>query len=794
MRNPDERAREPHGPLADLRVVEAASGIAGPYCGKMWVDAGAQVLKVEPPGGDPMRGWSPSPEARTRAPLFAYLNAGKRSVVGTLENAEVMATLRDADLLIIDETVANETVRRLVAAQPALVVCSITPFGRDEGALRRPWSEFIVQAESGTLGWRGFPERHPVQVGGRIGEWLAGCTAAPAALVATMAARRSGRGEVIDCSMVDVMAVAGTNFTNIMHEIMGSPARTGPARLWSDIPSVEPAADGWIGLNTNAGHHFEMLCVLIERPELDNEWHNATVRITRRAEWERILHAWTRRHGVAEIVERAAALRIPVAPVHSGRTVLDDEHLTARKVFVRHPDGFLQPRRPYLLDGEPLAPVGPTPALGSATGFSWPKRAPGDSKPAGPGMPLQGVRIVDMTNWWVGAGATHVLASLGAEVIHIESTARPDGMRTIGFHYGADRWWERSFMFLGANTNKLGVTLDVTSPEGMALLKRLIGTADALVENFSPRVCEQFGLNWEAIQAINPRAVFMRMPAFGLDGPWRDRVAFAQTMEQLTGIAWVTGYRHDAPMIGKGVADPTAAMHGAFALLVALTKRERSGRGVFVESTMVESVLNCAAEPAIEWSANGVELQRDGNRSPHAAPQGLYLCRGTEQWLALSVTSDAQWQPLTAVLERPDLGADPALASLRGRRAAHDRLDEILGTWAAARELDEALRALRGAGVPAAALADARILHALPHLRKRHLYEKVEHPVVGPIHVPNLPYRWSSVDSWTRLRSPLLGEHNRAVLGGLLGASDEELTKLEAAGVIGTEPPAGAAA
>jgi len=769
-------------------VVEAASGIAAPYCGKMFLDAGAQVVKVEPAGGDPLRSWSPSGTSARPAPLFAYLNAGKQSVVGPLGDARTGELLGEADLLLVDEQVPEEVLQRAVAAHPSLVVCSITPFGRDGDLLNRPWSDLIVQAESGALGWRGLPERHPVQLGGRLGEWLAGCHAAPAALVATLAARRTGRGEVIDCSMVDVMAVAGTNFTHIMNNLLGNPEPTGPARQWSDIPSVEPAADGWIGLNTNAGHHFEMLCVLIERPELvGSPWHNLAVRMARRQEWEEMLHAWTRRQTVADIVERGAALRIPVTPVHSGRTVLENPHLVHRQVFVRHPDGFLQPRRPYLLDGEHPAPVGRTPDLGGGSSFAWAERAPLPQRPAPCGLPLEGTRVLDLTNWWVGAAATHVLAGLGAEVIHVESTAHPDGMRTIGFHFGADRWWERSYMFLGANTNKLGLTLDLNHPEGRALLERLVERSDAVVENFSPRVLEQFGITWERIRGINPRVVFMRMPAFGLTGPWRERVAFAQTMEQMSGIAWVTGYRHDAPMIGKGVGDPIAGMHGAFALLVALAERDRTGRGVFVEATMIEAILNLAAEATIEWSAHGLELQRNGNRSPHAAPQGVYRCREEEQWLALSVLSDDQWQGLTRALERPDLASDPALVSLRGRHAAHDRLDEILEAWAAAREIEEAVRLLAAAGVPAARLADPRVLprHAL--LQKRRLYDQVEHPVVGPIQVPGLPYRWKSVESWTRRRTPMLGEHNRTVLGGLLGLSDEELARLEAAGVIGTQ-------
>jgi crotonobetainyl-CoA:carnitine CoA-transferase CaiB-like acyl-CoA transferase len=174
------------------------------------------------------------------------------------------------------------------------------------------------------------------------------------------------------------------------------------------------------------------------------------------------------------------------------------------------------------------------------------------------------------------------------------------------------------------------------------------------VENFTPRVLENFGLSWERVQALNPRAIMLRMPAFGLSGPWRDYTGFAQTMEQLSGMAWMTGHADDQPRIPRGPCDPLAGMHSAFAFLVALAERATSGHGHHVESTMVESALNVAAEQLVEWSAHGHLMEREGNRSPLAAPQGLYPCAGgqpgMEDWLALSIAKDEQWRALRSVL------------------------------------------------------------------------------------------------------------------------------------------------
>jgi crotonobetainyl-CoA:carnitine CoA-transferase CaiB-like acyl-CoA transferase len=293
------------------------------------------------------------------------------------------------------------------------------------------------------------------------------------------------------------------------------------------------------------------------------------------------------------------------------------------------------------------------------------------------------------------------------------------------------------------------------------------------------------------VHAANPNAVMVRMPAFGLDGPWRDRPGFAQTMEQVTGLAWLTGYVEDQPRIQRGPCDPNAGMHAAFAALVGLRQRDRTGTGCFVEVPMVEAALAIAAEPVLEWTAYGRLLARAGNRGPRACPQGVYACRGSEQWLAVSVLDDAQWQGLVEAVASPGWAADPALATLSGRRDKEDALDQALAEWAAGQDLDRAVAKLVNHGVPAAPAWDPRRASEHPQLADRGFFEMVDHPVAGTHPTPTQPFRMGSVARWIRRPAPLFGEHNGEVLGDLLGAiglAPGDLEKLESAGVIGTRP------
>ncbi len=789
-----------HG-LRDLRVIDCSTGIAGGYCTKLLADAGADVVKLEPPEGDPLRRWSATGADLHGAdgPLFQFLAAGKRSVVGRPEDAASPALFAGADLVVESFAPGDagaDAALGLPARFPGLVLLSLTPFGRRGPWAARPATEFTIQAESGSIGSRGLPGREPFQAGGRITEWIGGTFAAVAALAAVWRARRTGHGEHVDFSLLEVMNVAASNYMDLFWSLLGREGEPRGAAQTVETPSIEPTADGWVGFCTNSRQQFADFLLLIERPELRDDPGLAQVagRTARFAEWTEIVQGWTRRHTTAEIVERASLLRIPVAPVCNGDTVRRHEQLVARGVFRAHPGGFLGPRPPWKLDGESPPPPRPAPRLGEHTGRVEP-RAPARPAPSGPPpLPLAGLRVLDATAWWAGPSATHMLACLGADVIHLESIQRPDGMRMMAHAFSArGQWWELSPFYLAANTGKRGLALNLADPRGVALAKKLIARCDAVVENFTPRVMEGFGLDWPAIRAANPRCIFVRMPAFGLDGPWRDHTGFAQTMEQMTGLAWLTGHRDDQPRIQRGPCDPLAGMHAAFALLVALSERERTGRGAHVECTMVEGALNAAAEQLVELTAYGRLMQREGNRSPAAAPQGLYPCRGHDaaarpRWLALSVETDAQWRALVGVLGEPPWAKDAALATLAGRRAAHDAIDAELRPWAAARELDAAVAELLAAGVPAAPVADPRTLPRNPQLAARGFHERLAHPVAGAHAFPGPPFRYASVERWLRAPAPTLGQHGREVLAELAGLAAAELDALAADGVIGERP------
>jgi crotonobetainyl-CoA:carnitine CoA-transferase CaiB-like acyl-CoA transferase len=778
------------GPLSDVRVVDISSGIAGGYCAKLFADFGADLVKVEPPGGDPLRGWSAtaSPLGERSGALFRHLYAGARSVIAEPDDEQFGELLQGADVLVESFQPARLDIAAIRATHPRLVVVSITPFGRTGPFAARPANEFLAQAEAGAIASRGPAERPPIYAGGRIMEWLSGVFAAVAALAAVRGAGRSGEGIHVDLSIAEVAEVAGSGKVDLLHLLAGRPPITAPARV-IETPSVEPTADGLVGFMTMTRHHFENFLLLIDRPDLveTEEWTSSEDRIARNEEWNEVVRSWTRQHATEEIIALGRDLHVPVADVNNGRTVTQQEQFVARGLFATHPDGdFLRPLPPFVIDGERAAPQGRSPLLGEHDGVIEVRTHP---PPTGVpvGRPLEGLRILDATLFWAGPASTQLLAALGAEVVHVEATKRIDGYRLTGSTRTDGDWWERN-LFFGANTDKLDVTLDLDSDTGRDLFFRLVAHVDLIVENYSPRVFDHFGITWDLVSAANPNVVMVRMPAFGLDGPWRDNLGFAQTMEQTTGLAWITGYRDEPPRIMRGPCDPLAGIHAALAMLVGLRERDRRGHGVLVEMAMAETALAAAAEQIVEWSAYGALMERDGNRGPEAAPQGIYACRGCEEWLAIAVMTDEQWNALREVLGRPAWAMEAALNDAAGRRRAHDHIDEQLSQWAARRDLEAAVAALVAHGVPAGRVVDPRHLDVHPQFAHRNFFETLDHPVVGPHPIGAIPFRFEGIPSWHRRRAPLLGEHNREVLGGWLGLDDDELARLTTLGVIGTRP------
>jgi crotonobetainyl-CoA:carnitine CoA-transferase CaiB-like acyl-CoA transferase len=772
--------------------VDGSTGLAAAYCAKLLGQTGCEVVFLEPTGGDPLRGWTcggPPEDGRDGA-LFRHLRAGHRSVIvddpaGWLQAADVVLSAPGGEL---GDPLAA------VAANPDAVVLSFSPYGLTGPYRERPGTELTLQADGGALAGRGIPQMAPYVAGGQVVHWVAGAYGAAAGSAFLYGARRGTGGTLVDLSLQEVATLSSTLFADLYASMRGRPPLPGAPPRVVETPSIEPTADGWVGFTTNTRQQFENFLLLIEQFELmdgpADGWAMLQTRQARLGEWQEMVRSWTTRHPSAEIIERASELRIPVAPVSNAQTLLHCDHFVARQLFHAEADGpALGPRRPWIIDGQLPPSPQPAPALGASSEESPPSPATKSRQhDVEPGRPLTGLRVVDLTNWWAGPAATGLFALLGADVVHIEGPRNFDGGRTsISPGAPTDQWWERSAFYLQSNLDKRGITLDLGMAEGRDIALRLIADADLVIENFTPRVLENLQLGWEAISAVNPRAVMVRMPAFGLAGPWRDRPGFTQTMEQATGAAWLTGHPADQPRIQRGPCDPNAGMHAVVAALAGLEQRDATGRGCFVESAMIDTATAICPEPVLEWTAYGRLLGREGNRSPWVNPSGVYACAGHEQWLAIGCADDWQWQALTSALGRSDWATDSALADASGRRLAADELDAGIADWAGVRELGDALDVLVRAGVPAAAAVDPRAASEHPQLRARGMFELVKHPVAGAHLTPTLPFRASGVGRWHRTPAPTFGQHNAEVLSAL-GISAGELADLQMRGVVSDRP------
>lgn len=784
-------------PLSGYTVVDLSSGIAGNYCTKLLADGGADVIKVEAPQGDPLRRWSASGAeipASGDGALFHFLAGGKRSVIAEPDLLERLLGSADA---VVWSPESDVSPRDLHHRYPHLVVTAITPFGLDGPWHDRPATEFTLQAWSGgAIGiGRGSQDRAPVHVGGQVGEWVTGAYAAAMTQAFRMRALRDGHGELIDLSALEAQILCLTYYPVTYFETLGRPWRT---ERRPTVPGVAEAADGLVALGCGTAQQWHDLCAMSGHDEWIDE--DTTLTITEQANLHaEELYAWLRDQNVDDVRDLASAFRIPNSPVGNGANVTEMDHFVERGAFVRNPHGFIQPAHPYRIGGVSLRPPSAAPALGGHTAevaaeAPAPRRAPADP-PDRDRLPFSGLRVLDMTTFWAGPSCTHILGMLGAEVIHLESTARPDGTRLIaGIPASEELWWERSPIFSALNTNKLGLTLDFQTDQGRDVLRRLIATCDVVVENFTPRVIDQIGLDFESVRQMRDGIIMLRMPGFGLNGPWRDNPAFAYIIEDATGLSWLTGFPDRTPFEPYSVGDPNAGIHALNALLLALEHHRRTGQAVLVESAMADAALNIAAEQVIEFSAYGALLQRDGNRGPAAAPQNIYRCADIDEfgrpdsWVAVAVATDAHWTALRDALGAPEWTAAEALTTHAGRVAQHDLIDEHLADWCATRSADDIVETLWPAGVPVAKVMQPHRQTELPQLQYRRFFEYVGHPVNPAAPHSTLPIALSRGPAeFHRAAAPMLGEHNHELLAQL-GLTPEDIAVLEELGVIGTEP------
>ncbi len=777
------------GALADVVVLELATGVAGPYCGRLFADLGAQVIRVEPTDGDSLR-QSP-PLKGGESAFFNWLNADKLSAA----SQSLDAIAGHADIILHDargpEAAALDA--RLTALNPRAVVISLTPYGRSGPRMRWQASELTEWATAGYGYIAGDPDREPLALHGHQAELHAGLHAAVGALGALWHARNTGEGQRIEVSHQEATLSDHAWLTTLWTHQGVVQQRTGSLYV--------PCADGFAYLFNLVP--YPNLFLLMERFDLLED-ESLLVPATWWARFPEILAAfaeWARTQTKQEIYHAAQELRIAVSPVNDMADVAANPQLIAREWFGEievASERFKAPGFPYRLTGTPCTNSGHAAALGehdallSSPDFAWANAAvPTPSRlPISGELPLAGIRVIEVTANWAGPIGGRHLADLGADVIKVELASKP---ATRALAQVADDLWpehyHRSGYFNKLNRNKRAICLDLSKPEGKELFKRLVAVSDVVLENNAARVMNNLGLGYEALAEVHPGLIMCSMAGYGATGPDRNYSAYGSNIETSSGLASVLGYG-PGEFFGTGTfyADPVTGNHGAVAILAALHARRRSGRGQWIDISLLEAVTPFFAQPFLEHVLSGTVPAPVGNRSPEYAPQGYYPTIGRDCWLALTVRDGRDWLALCTVMDRADLAADAVLGTLAGRQRHHDLIDHAIRSWAATLDHNHAAAALQARGVSAAPVMQNWEICSDNHLNGRGFFVPIAHPEAGTHAWPGFPWRLSATPGRVFAHAPLFAEHNAAVFSGLLGLSATEIAALYEAGVTSDAP------
>ena len=808
--------------LAPYRVLDLTD-VRGQLAGMILADLGADVIRVEPLGGSAARRVGPlldeGPEAE-RSLSFAAYNRNKRSIELDLESASgqetLLALVAGSDFLLdsgppslLDEIGLG--LERLRAANEHLVHVRTTPFGSEGPMADAPAADLTIAALGGPVSVQGDPDRPPIRLSVPQVWRHAGAEAAVAALIGHARMRTTGAGVFVDVSAQSAMTWTLLN-ASLAHAVQGfdfqregSNLQIGPMGL----PTVHACQDGYVvalglGALLRKIQPWILESGVVDPDWLDREdWKSYDYRIFRGGHFEITLEELTGVFGRFFATRTKQALFRPglergatIAPVQTLDELLGFEQLEARGYFVetelstgqrvRTPGAFARPsatpldrfgRAPRLGEQgkEILAELAASPRSRTALLDVAPPRA----------LPLEGLKVADYS--WVGVGpiSGKYLADHGADVVRIESSTKADNLRTAGPYKDDIPGWNRSHFYGEFNTSKRSLALDLKHERASEVNARLLEWADVVLESFTPGTAERSGFGYAAARAANPGVIMVSTCLMGQTGPFASMAGYGYHAAAVAGFSELTGWPDRAP-VGpwNAYTDTIAPRFLTATLLAALDHRRRTGEGQHIDLGQMEAALHFLAPEILSRQATGETYQRQGNRARDAAPQGVYPCVGEDEWLAIAVEDDAQWQALRRVLGDPEWARDPGLDSVRGRLDAHDAIDAGLADWTRTRTPRDAMHSLLAAGVPAGHVQRSRDLQQDPQLEHRRFYRELEHAEMGRVPYSGHAFRISGYDNGPRGPAPVLGGESFEILSDELGFSPEVIAELMASGAI----------
>jgi crotonobetainyl-CoA:carnitine CoA-transferase CaiB-like acyl-CoA transferase len=796
-------------PLSKFRVVEIGTGDTLGYCGKLFSDFGADVIKIEPLGGDPARRIPPLADVGSgerESITFAWLNTNKKSIIADPEKPDdaerILALLASSDLLLDarhPDVVKSSLIShaRLRQSDPGLAITALSWFG--EGGPYRNYqaTDAVCRSLAGLVKLVGPVEGPPVLPrDGQIGI-VGGLTAFIPSLAGLYGQAHGARRFAVN--NLEAMLQISEFDTGLALETGFSRPRPGINRFGRGYPSgAFQTKHDWLGVTVVTPAQWVGFSKMIERPEMgaDPKYSSHIGRFLHADELKKIITPILLTRTAMEWFEKGIELRLPLAVVPDMKELLAQDVHRSRGAFgpvtigTASFEGPVLPQHltralPKANGRAPLAGENNKAALSPHSRTAMRTATPQDA------LPLKGLRIIDLTMGWAGPTATRQMGDLGADVIKVESCQYPDWFRGTDTRppYHEERTYEKTFWFQMNNRNKRGITLDLTTEKGLSLLKRLMKDADAVIDNYAADVMPRLGLDVQTIMKINPRLVVLTMPAFGMSGPWSGVRAYGSTLEQASGLPSVTGGPDDPPtMLHAALGDPIGGLNAAAALMLGFMHQKNTGEGQHIDLSQVQCMLPMVAPSILEQSATGTTGPRIGNHHPQFVPHGCFPALGIDQWITLAVRTDDEWRALCGVMRRADLASDPALTTLTGRREHEDQIEASIRQWLADVRPDIAMVSLQNAGIPAGIAKLPQDLAADPHLLKVGHWQPSDRPFMGPHLLPSVAYREGDAVLPYAIEhlAPTLGQYNHDVLSDVLGLSDGEIAELERDEIIGT--------
>ncbi|MEP6871117.1 MAG: CoA transferase [Anaerolineaceae bacterium] len=809
--------------LSPYRVLDLTTGHAalGPM---MLADMGADVVRIEPPGGSADRHTAPlDPEGADgkESLLFHAYNRNKRGVTLDLkaeaDRGAFLELAHSAHFLFENAAPGAMAAQGLgfddlLPINPQLVYVTTTPFGQDGPYANYATSDITMAAMGGMMALNGDADRPPLRITVPQTALHAAAASALAALVAHFRRVHTGEGQFVDVSIQASVFWTGLN-AMIAAPIQGKNIERAGTLLQlgvSDLPLVYEAADGQVVLIPTGGTMTGLVGRMVEDgvvPEswlTDEDWPtydlrfltNQPVTITTDEAVEGI-RRFTKLHGKAELFHWGLAHGVTIVPVTTTADVLSFDQLTERGYWheyelaggrkVRMPGAFVRPER------TPLSIRRPAPAAGEHTvevNAEWADK--GAAIPAAPAarnanaLPFAGLKVADFS--WIGVGpiTSKYFADHGATVVRVESGAPLDRLRGAGPHKDGVFGTNRSQFFASFNTSKKGILLNLKESAAHEIAKKLLAWCDVAFESFTPGTMADLGLGYEVAKELNPGIIMVSSCLMGQTGPAASLAGYGYHAAAISGFYEVTGWS-DRPPAGpfNAYTDVIAPHFLGATVMAALEHRRRTGEGQYIEQAQMESGLYFLAPELMETQLTGRMPRRAGTDSLFFAPHNAYPCDGEDQWVAIAVETDAQWIALRGALGNPGWATDGRFDHAEGRIEHHDEIDGHIGEFTFYQDRYAVMELLQRAGVPAGVVQRSSDLINDPQMAHRRFYHPMTHPEMGEVPYEGHMFNIRGYESGPRFPAPCLGEHTVEVLMEVLGLSDDDLAEAMASGAVG---------